>query len=97
MVERWIDILLNRSFSSGRESTEAIFALSQLARYAGDRSRDLPDSVRQQVLHRLEQLGADETGAPCPSASITSWNPPRKSLALGDALPIGLRLREETE
>ena len=93
-VERWIDVLLNRSYAPGRETSDAIFALSQLARYSGDRSRDLPDDLRQQVLARLEQLGADEAILR-PVREYHELEASQESLALGDALPIGLRLRQE--
>ncbi len=93
-VERWLDVLLHRLFLSGRETNDAIFALSQLARYSGDRARDLPDSVREQVVSRLEELGADETILR-PVREYHELEVAQESIALGDALPIGLRLREE--
>ena len=80
----------------GRETSDAIFALSQLARYSGDRARDLPDSLREQVLARLEQLGADETILR-PVREYHELEAAQESIALGDALPIGLRLREEDQ
>ena len=93
-VEQWIDFLLTRQYAPGRETSDAIFALSQLARYSGDRARDLPDSLRDQVLARLEQLGADETVLR-PVREYHELEAAQESIALGDALPIGLRLREE--
>jgi hypothetical protein len=95
-VEQWIDFLLTRQYAPGRETSDAIFALSQLARYSGDRARDLPDSLREQVLARLEQLGADETILR-PVREYHELEAAQESIALGDALPIGLRLREEDQ
>jgi len=95
-VEQWIDFLLTRQYAPGRETSDAIFALSQLARYSGDRARDLPDSLREQVLARLEQLGADETVLR-PVREYHELEAAQESIALGDALPIGLRLREENQ
>ena len=92
-VERWIDALLGRQYAPGRETADAIFALSQLARYSGDRARDLPDPVREQVLARLEQLGADESILR-PVREYHELEAEQEGQALGDALPIGLRLRE---
>jgi len=95
-VEQWIDLLLTRQYPPGRETSDAIFALSQLARYSSDRARDLPDSLRDQVLARLEQLGADETVLR-PVREYHELEAAQESIALGDALPIGLRLREEDQ
>jgi molecular chaperone DnaK (HSP70) len=92
-VERWIDALLGRTYAPGRETADAIFALSQLARYSGDRARDIPDPAREQVIARLEQLGADES-ALRPVREYCELEAEQEGQALGDALPIGLRLRE---
>ncbi|MGC8643065.1 MAG: hypothetical protein ACP5XB_24665, partial [Isosphaeraceae bacterium] len=78
------------------ETGDAIFALSQMARYSGDRSRDLHDSLRARVLARLEQLGADEPVL-LPVREYHELEAAQEDLAMGDALPIGLRLREETD
>ena len=59
-AERWCLALLDRPIQPGRETTDAIFALAQLARVSGDRARDLDESLRERVLARLEALGADE-------------------------------------
>ena len=59
-------------------------------------ARDLPDSLRDQVLARLEQLVADETVLR-PVREYHELEAAQESIALGDALPIGLRLREEDQ
>jgi molecular chaperone DnaK (HSP70) len=92
-VERWIDVLIARDFAPGRETSDAIFALAQLARYSGDRSRDLDDPARTGVLARLEQLGAGDTVLR-PVREYHELEAAQEGQALGDALPIGLRLRE---
>jgi hypothetical protein len=92
-AERWIDLLIRRHCTSARETSDTVFALSQIARYSGDRARDLPDHVREQVLARLIQLGADESVLR-PVREYHELEAAQESLALGDALPIGLRLRE---
>ena len=56
-AERWTQALLGRSFAPGRETADAIFALGQLARVAGDRARDLDESLRQEVLGPLDGTG----------------------------------------
>ena len=92
-AERWTRTLLGRSFAPGRETGDAIFALGQLARVAGDRARDLDESLRQEVLARLTELGADET-ALRPVREYHELETAQQVQALGDSLPIGLRLLE---
>jgi hypothetical protein len=92
-IERWIEAMLGRPYAPGRETADAIFALSQLSRYSGDRARDIPDPLREQVLARLEQLGADEPVLR-PVREYHELEAEQEGQALGDALPIGLRLRE---
>ena len=94
VAERWTQALLKRSFAAGRESADAIFALAQLARVAGDRARDLDESLRQEVLARLTALGADET-ALRPVREYHELETAQQAQALGDTLPIGLRLLSE--
>jgi molecular chaperone DnaK (HSP70) len=93
-VERWIKVLLDREYAPGRETSDAIFALAQLARFSGDRARDVSDRTRALVLDRLESLGADE-GAMLPVREYRELEASQEGQALGDSLPIGLRLREE--
>ncbi len=78
-------------FAPGRETAEAVFALTQLARVANDRARDLDDALRQRVLARLAELGADEA-AMRPVREYHELQTSQEGQALGDALPIGLRL-----
>jgi hypothetical protein len=90
-AERWIGLLLNRAFPPGRETGEAIFALSQLARVANDRARDIDDSQRTRVLEKLGALGADEAAIQ-PVREYHELQSAQQAQALGDSLPIGLRL-----
>jgi DNA-K related protein len=89
--ERWLTVLLGRSFRPGRETGDAVFALSQLARVANDRARDIDETLRVKVLDRLSVLGADET-ALRPVREYQEWESTEQGQALGDTLPIGLRL-----
>jgi hypothetical protein len=87
----WVDRLLGRSLTGARETTDAIFALSALARVSGDRARDLDDDLRARVLARLEQLGADP--AACEVVrEFHELGTAQQGQALGDALPVGLRI-----
>jgi len=94
-AERWIRALLGRSFAPGRETGDAIFALVQLARVANDRARDVDDAVRQEVLLRLTKLGADELVLR-PVRVYHELETAQQVQALGDSLPIGLRLVSDT-
>jgi molecular chaperone DnaK (HSP70) len=93
-AEHWIAGLLGRSYASSRDSADAIFALAQLARVSGDRARDIDDALRQRVLERLAELGADETTLR-PVREYHELESEQQGQALGDALPIGLRLIAE--
>jgi molecular chaperone DnaK (HSP70) len=93
-AERWIETLLGREFAAGRETADAIFAISQIARCSGDRARDLSDSIRDRALERLAALGADEEILR-PVREYHELEAAQEGQALGDSLPIGLRLRTE--
>ena len=90
-AERWTETLLGREFVSSREKSDAIFALAQLARVAGDRARDLDDALRQCVLKRLAALGAVESVLR-PVREFHELEQAQQVQAFGDTLPIGLRL-----
>ena len=94
-AERWVELLLDREYAEGRETADAIFALGQIARFSGDRTRDLSDAIRERTIDRLARLGADETVLR-PVREFHEMEAVQEGQALGDALPIGLRLRSET-
>lgn len=90
-AERWLDALLVRPYAPGRESADARFALGQLARVSGDRARDVDADLRGRVLVKMADLGAsdDELRA---VREYTEREAAEQGVALGDALPVGLRL-----
>jgi molecular chaperone DnaK (HSP70) len=90
-AERWTATLLGRQPSTERETIDAIFALAQLARVSGDRARDLQEATRQKALTRLSELGADETTLR-PVREFRELEVAQQGQALGDTLPVGLRL-----
>lgn len=94
-AERWVERLLDREYAEGRETADAIFALGQIARFSGDRARDLPDPIRDRALDRLAKLGADNSVLR-PVREFHEMEAIQEGQALGDALPIGLRLRSES-
>ncbi len=91
-AERWTKALLDREYAPGRETTDAAFSLSQLARVSGDRARDLDDDLRAKVTERLTLLGAEEATIR-PVREFTELEAAQQGQALGDSLPVGLRLR----
>ena len=93
-AERWTSALLERSFAAGRETGDAIFALVQLARVANDRARDLGPALRNAVLRRLGELGAEELTLR-PVREFHELESGEQVQALGDSLPIGLRLKSD--
>ena len=92
----WVESVLVLQPAGSRELNDAIFALAQMARVSGDRSRDLPEELRTKVVQRLTELGAD---GPTTNAvrEFQEIERGQQSLALGDSLPIGLRLRGEQQ
>jgi hypothetical protein len=95
-AERWIDSLLVRSYGPGRESTEALFALGQLAQVSGDRARDIEPDLRRKVIEKLTQIGASEDDIR-PVREYTEREAVEQGVALGDSLPVGLRLINQPE
>ena len=93
-AERWLKALVGRTFQPGRESTDAAFALSQLAQVSGDRARDVDPELRSVVVDRLTELGASESLIR-PVREYQERESTEQGVALGDALPVGLRLRME--
>lgn len=69
----------------------AAFALAQLARLTGDRTRDLEESTRVDVLRAL-QLGDASPSWQRMVTEIVPLEAADKARALGDTLPVGLVL-----
>lgn len=69
----------------------ALFALAQLARRTGDRTRDLDEPVRAQVLSALEQQDASPSWRRM-VCEVVALEAKDKARALGDTLPAGLVL-----
>ncbi len=83
-AEAWVAVLLALDAT---KHDGAPFALAQLARKTGDRSRDLDEAVRARVLARLH-------GSPWHElvAEVVQLSQADEARALGDTLPIGLAL-----
>ena len=85
---RWVEWLLSLDW---RRIEPAAFAAASMARLTGDRSRDLGESLGQQVATRLR----DARAAPAWSAmvlEIVQLDEADEQRVLGDSLPPGLKL-----
>ncbi|MFZ4286202.1 Hsp70 family protein [Variovorax sp. HJSM1_2] len=84
----WLQALLATDWS---QAEPAAFAATQIARATGDRARDIPDALRQQVLDKL-------TAARVPAAwittvrEVTELDAADTKRVFGESLPVGLKL-----
>ena len=84
----WVSLLLE----TGLESVEnAAFTAAQLARLTGDRSRDLDEAVRARVVDALKRASAPEHWLRMVT-DVVELEAAEEAQALGDTLPMGLRL-----
>jgi hypothetical protein len=85
---RWVEWLLSLDW---RRIEPAAFAAAHIARLTGDRSRDLPEPLRQQVAARLrEARTAPAWGAMV--LEVLQLDEADDQRVLGDSLPPGLKL-----
>jgi molecular chaperone DnaK (HSP70) len=84
----WLSLLLAAGL---RRIDGAAFAAAQLARLTGDRTRDLDDDIRARTVDALKSAGAPETWLRM-LTEIAVLETADEARALGDTLPIGLRL-----
>jgi hypothetical protein len=70
---------------------EACFAISQIARMSGDRTRDIDDDLRETAIARLRNAGANPHWIRA-VAEFTELERSEEGKLLGDAAPPGLRL-----
>ena len=74
-----------------RKNETAMFAAVQMARMTGDRARDLPDTVRAQVLEKMRTSGAPERWLAMVE-KVVQMEAEDQKRSLGDSLPPGLVL-----
>jgi molecular chaperone DnaK (HSP70) len=74
-----------------RKVEPAGFAAAHLARMTGDRSRDIDDTLRAEVLRRLAAAGAPPSW-PAMAREVVQLDQASEQRLLGDALPPGLKL-----
>lgn len=88
VASEWIHLLLKPTLS---QTDGAAFALAQLARKTGDRSRDIDEDLRARVLAHFTQVKAPTSFQQMVSEAV-ALSAADESRALGDALPLGLTL-----
>ncbi|MGZ8899608.1 MAG: Hsp70 family protein [Limisphaerales bacterium] len=85
-ILRWIDVMIASAKLDG-----SAFALAQLSRRTGDRSRDIDDPTRERVIAALlARPGAEALIQSVREAG--DLKPAEEARAFGDSLPLGLQL-----
>jgi len=87
-AESWLNQLLTLDW---KKIEPAGFAAAHIARMTGDRSRDINQSVRDEVLKRLSASGAPQAW-PAMVREVVELDQAVETRMLGDALPPGLKL-----
>jgi hypothetical protein len=87
-AERWLELLLQLDW---KRIEPAGFAAAHIARMTGDRSRDIGQAVRDEVLRRLAASGAPATWSAM-VREVVELDQAVETRMLGDALPPGLKL-----
>ena len=88
VAESWLRTLMNLDW---RKVEPAGFAAAHIARMTGDRSRDIGEAVRDDVLRRLAASGAPPMWASM-VREVVELDQAVETRLLGDALPPGLKL-----
>ncbi len=84
----WLDLLLQRGLGT---TDGAAFAAVQLARLTGDRTRDVPDELRTKTVDALRAAAVPARWLQLVTEVVT-LTAEDESRALGDTLPLGLKL-----
>jgi hypothetical protein len=91
VAERWVEQLLRSEW----QNPETLgFAVVQLARCTGDRSRDLEEGLRQRVAQKLSALPSGERRAR-QVLEVVTLETREQAQILDESLPVGLRIRNE--
>jgi molecular chaperone DnaK (HSP70) len=87
-VEQWLQAVMQLDW---RKVEPAGFAAAHLARMTGDRSRDINDALRAEVVRRLQAAGAPPSW-PAMVREVVQLDQASEQRMLGEALPPGLKL-----
>ncbi len=93
VVGKWLTRLLHVKWPKGFRPE---FAYLHLSRYTGDRARDLPVDLREEVAARVERLARGEALAES-LFQVKPLTAQEEKKLFGDTIPLGLRLRYSTE
>jgi hypothetical protein len=85
----WLQALLGQDW---KKVQPAPFAAALVARLSGDRERDLPPELRQQVVDRLRQARAPGRWLRLVSEQVEELDATDTGRMFGESLPAGLRL-----
>jgi hypothetical protein len=88
VAEEWLGKLLTLDW---KKIEPAGFAATHIARMTGDRSRDVKDAVRGEVLRRLSATGAPAAWTAM-VREVVELDQASETRMLGEALPPGLKL-----
>jgi hypothetical protein len=88
LAEQWAQVLLGLN---PQRHDGALFALAQLTRRTGDRSRDVDEALRDRVLHALDVAKAPSSWRQMVAEAV-QLSAADEARALGDTLPVGLTL-----
>jgi hypothetical protein len=85
-ASEWLNLLLH---AHSRNVEGALFAIIQLARLTGDRSRDIDDSLRDRALDAVRNAHAPESWQRL-LLEVVTMETADQARAFGDTLPAGL-------
>jgi molecular chaperone DnaK (HSP70) len=88
IVEQWLSAMLSLDW---KKVEPAGYAAAHLARMTGDRSRDINETLRAEILRRLSAAGAPVNWSAMVREVVQLDQADEKRM-LGDALPPGLKL-----
>ena len=92
VVSTWIETLTRSDDDDDKALPESLIAaLVQMARLTGDRTLDIDETLRGKVSYRLRKSGADARYLR-PLNEAVALEAREHSTALGDSLPVGLRI-----
>lgn len=87
-ASEWLGLLLAKDL---RQTDGAAFAVTQLARMTGDRTRDIEDELRARVVDALRAAKAPDRWLQLVT-EVVALEAEDEARALGDTLPVGLKV-----
>ena len=85
---RWVQRLLEKNW---RQPEATAFALTQIARCTGDRTRDLDEALRERVAERLASFSSGQRWAR-QVREVVPLEAREQARILDEALPAGLQI-----